>query len=64
MYSDGTFTIQQAMKRWAHRVFILCAEGHLEDEEEERTRKRVRLVMVVISSAPAREGCDVVSSGS
>ena len=54
MYSDGTFTIQQAMKTWAQRVFILCAEGHLEDEKERENKEE----------SPSRDGRDVVSSGS
>ena len=38
----------------AHRVFILCAEGHLEDKEERENKEE----------SPARGGRDVVSSGS
>ena len=38
----------------AHRVFILCAKGHLEDKEERENKEE----------SPARGGHDVVSSGS
>ena len=54
MYSESKSRYNRRMIHEAHRVFILCAQGHLEDEKERENKEE----------SPSRDGRDVVSSGS